>query len=531
MTKARYRLMVSLCLILIGAGLAQANWSEKFTGGKYDLSTWQFNLYPAIAWTFNHTLATGPDGNSYLVLNEPLPPTQGGCGFGVGLPSPEEFTDVRVGAVVNVTGDASRNYHALGARINYFVDTGMITGIPGIVASGYVLLVHWEDGPANLRIEVRKLVNLNQEVMRTRTEVVVPTVDNAHRYYAQLEVVGANPVYITGSLYASQGGALVARTPTLVDTDRADPWENAGVHDAVFAKGVSLIFGANQVVTHPGFHCTFDDISSVSDGPAAALRSPDDGDVDVPVNAVLRWVEGAFATGREVWFGPQGAMQKVTPDPQGTSYVPALLETGQSYEWRVDEIGAAGTVTGAIRTFTVGNNLAVDDFESYDSDAQIAAAWPQNITGVNYVFREMATVRKGAGAMRFTCQNQYAPFFTEATHTFDTPQDWTAHGAARLSLTFCGDPNNAEQPLYVRVQDNTGKSATVTYASRFAVQSRYWRLWEIQLSDLRTAGVDLAAVTKLTIGVGEGKASSQKGEDTDVVYIDDIRLVRVFIGS
>lgn len=523
MTKAQYTLSISICLILVLGGPALANWSEKFTGGKFDLSTWRFEAYPAVTGTFQNAIAEGPDGNSYLVLSEMMSPDLGGAGFGMGLPSQEQFADVRVGAVVNVTGDASHSYHGLGARISYFVDDGMITGAPGIVASGYIMLVHWEEGPANLRIDVRKFVNLQQPIMKGLTEVPVPGLDNAHSYYAELDVVGANPVYVTGSLYTQQGGALVVRTPTLVDTNGVDPWENAKVHDATYTSGVSIIFGANQVLTNPGFTATFDDISSQSDGPAAVARCPADGETNVPVNAVLRWTEGAFATSRELWFGPEGPMEKIVPNPTEASYA-ATLAPGRTYQWRVDEIGAAGTVTGPVLTFTTGDCVSVDDFESYADDAQIAAAWPHNIAGYDYIFREMAMVRQGAQSMRFSYQNQYDPFFTEATHTFDAPQDWT-EGAGLLSLSFRGDPNNAEQPLYVRVEDSSGKAGTVTQPFNYAVQSKYWRQWDIALSDFSAAGVNLAAVIKLTIGVGDGKGSTQPKDDLDTIYIDDIRLV------
>jgi hypothetical protein len=524
MARVQYTVIVSVCLFLALSGLVQANWSEKFTGNKFDLSTWQFQAYPAVTGTFQNALTKGPDGNSYLVLTEMMSPDMGGAGFGMGLPSQEQFADVRVGAVVNVNGDTSHSYHGLGARISYFLDDGMITGAPGIVASGYVMLIHWEDGPANLRIDVRKLVNLNQPIMKGLMEAPVPGLDNAHSYYAELDVVGANPVYVTGSLYTQRGGALVIRTPTLVDTNAVDPWENAGVNDAVYASGVSIVFGANQVLSNPGFTATFDDISSQSNGPAAVVRCPTDGEASVPVNAVLRWAEGAFVTSREVWFGPAGAMQKVAPGPAEASYAPASLEPGRAYQWRVDEISAAGVVTGPVATFTAGDCLSVDDFESYADDARIAAAWPQNIAGYDYVFRELAIVRQGTQSMRLSCQNQYEPYLTEATRTFSTPQDWTVRGAGRLSLAFRGDPNNVEQQLYVRVEDSSGTTATAVQAFNYAIQSKFWRQWDIPLDDFALAGVDLFAIAKLTIGIGDGKASAQQKDDLDTIYIDDIRI-------
>jgi hypothetical protein len=529
MMRAPYTLFISICLILAVSGPAQANWSEKFTGNTFDLSTWQFQAYPAVTGTFQNAIAKGADGNSYLVLTEVTPPDLGGSGFGMGLPSQEQFADVRVGAVVNVNGEASHSYHGLGARISYFVDDGMATGAPGIVASGYIMLVHWEQGPANLRLEVRKFVNLQENIMKMTTEVPVIGLDNARSFYAELDVVGANPVYITGSLYAQQGGALVVRTPTLVDTNAVDPWENPGVHDATYAGGVSIIFGANQVLTNPGFTAAFDDISSRSDGPAAAVRCPADGETNVPINTVLRWTEGAFATSRELWFGPQGAMQKVTPNPTEASYAPGTLESGKTYQWRVDEIGAAGTVAGPVLTFTTGECLSVDDFESYADDAQIASAWPHNIAGFDYVFREITTVHQGAQSMRFSYQNQYEPFFTEATYTFDTPQDWTAYSDWVLYFVFRGDPNNAEQPLWVGAEDSAGDglAGKVAGPHNYAVQSKYWRQWGIALSHFTEAGTNLGAITKLTIRVGDGNGSTgstQKKDDLDTIYIDDIRL-------
>jgi hypothetical protein len=44
------------------------------------------------------------------------------------------------------------------------------------------------------------------------------------------------------------------------------------------------------------------------------------------------------------------------------------------------------------------------------------------------------------------------------------------------------------------------------------------------LPDLSQAGVNLAAVARLTIGIGDGKASSQEKDDLDTIYIDDVRI-------
>src|SRR5690606_13388705 len=120
-------------------------------------------------------LATTDDGNSYLVLKEttsvgaPAP----GAACGIGFGSEEKFTDVRVAALVNVTGDASHNHHGPATRSSYIINDGKTVpgAAPGIVASCYVMHINWENGPANLSIDVEKVVNL-QNIMDKDFDVV-----------------------------------------------------------------------------------------------------------------------------------------------------------------------------------------------------------------------------------------------------------------------------------------------------------------------------------------------------------------------
>jgi hypothetical protein len=275
---------------------------------------------------------------------------------------------------------------------------------------------------------------------------------NARSYYAELEVVGAGPVYVTGRLYEYKGGPLVVQTPTMVDTNAKDPWEDEKKQEKVYTEGLCGIFAQNeQGDGEPaGFKCTWDDVSAVSDFP----RDP---------------------------------------------------------------------------------SLVIDDFESYVGNAEIGATWVDNIPGAGFVytFLDTATVFQGAKALRLECQNQYDPFFTEATRTFDAVQDWTVQGvtgqgqaveASQLSLNFRGKKDNVEQPLYVRVEDAAGKQATITHPATYAVQSETWRSWDVALADVTKAGVDLKTIKKLTIGVGNGTNSGQAKDDVDAIYVDNIRL-------
>jgi len=520
-------LMVSLILAVSVA--AHANWSETFGGNAFDLTTWLFRGYPELTGTFSGTIQDGPDDDDYLTLDETSPAAAGGTQFGVGIGDPDDvFSDVRVGAVFNVTGDASRNYHGMAARISYFIDDGSISGYPGIVANTYVMIIHYEEGPANLKIELVKAVNLRTDIMATwQPEVPVPGLDHATSHYFELDVVGSDPVYITGSVYEYKGGPLLVRTPTFVDTSGNDPWEKKGIHDNVFASGPSGIFGMWEDPQPAGYHTTFDDVFSVSDGPAAVNPSPVDGAAGVSVDADLSWKEAAFATSRELWFGKQGAMQKVASDPAGTSYDPGWLEFGQTYQWRVDQVGPSGVVTGHTWAFTTAQCLAVDDFESYANDAALAAKWPHNILHIppyDYVFLETGNVQQGAKSMRFEYQNQFDPYLTEATYTFAAAQDWTKYGIKAMSLAFRGQNDNVEQLLRIRLQDAAGNTATAAHPYTYAVESDTWTQWDIALEQFSSAGVNLAAITKVTIIVGDGTNSGQVDKDRDAIYVDNIAL-------
>jgi hypothetical protein len=527
----KIRSLITIC-VLVGlvafvCDTARANWSETFDGDELDLPTWEFNCFPDMTKTFTHTILTDPNGNKYLSLDETSSVDIGGSAFGAAFGTDEVFTDVRVGAVVNVTGDASHNYCGLVARTEYFVDPdGSLTGVaPGFVAAQtYVMHVNWEDGPANLRIDIEKVImmqNIMQNVGELGLDLLVPGLNHARSYYAELDVVGSGPVYVTGSIYEYKGGPLVARTATMVDTNGNDPWEEDVGYDEPFASGASGVFSQNENGEPAGYHCTFDDIFSVSDGPAAVGPSPANGATDAPVDTSLSWVEAEFATGRELWIGKPGAMEKVDPAPSGTTYTPGNLELGQTYEWRVDQVGPSGTVTGRTWTFTVADYVIVDDFGSYTTDVEIRSAWVDNIDepGVEYVLLASG----GNNAMRFEFQNQYDPFFTEVRRTFGDSQDWTVYGVEELSFSFIGEHENVEHLMYLTLEDASGQSFRVETFPH-ACQTDSWRQWTIALGEFSDSGVDLTSIKKITIGLGDGNNSGQSGEDRDYIYIDQIIL-------
>jgi len=92
----------------------------------------------------------------------------------------------------------------------------------------------------------------------------------------------------------------------------------------------------------------------VSKAPAGA-PSPASGTADVARDATLSWNAGENATAHNVYFGTDLAnLTSVSQGQTGTTYTPsAQLAFGQTYYWRVDEVGATNTVQGPTWNFTV----------------------------------------------------------------------------------------------------------------------------------------------------------------------------------
>ncbi len=84
------------------------------------------------------------------------------------------------------------------------------------------------------------------------------------------------------------------------------------------------------------------------------------------------------------------------------------------------------------------------------------------------------------------------------------------------------DPDRTNDPasLYLVVEDKAGKKKTVGHPDPAATNLANWTQWRIPLSDL--TGVNLAAVKKLTVGVGDRADPKAGGAGT--LYFDDIQF-------
>ncbi len=245
-----------------------------------------------------------------------------------------------------------------------------------------------------------------------------------------------------------------------------------------FAKGPGMpAYAANTTVNFGGVEAKFVKLTITANwgglAPQTGLaevrftyvpvqaRSPQPatGTATVNIDAKLDWRPGREATSHKVLFGTDrlAVIGGTAPAKTVTShgFDPGALNFGTSYYWRVDEVGTA-TYPGGIWSFTTQQYKPIDNFESYTDKAgeEIFTAWVDGFadnykssgstvgldTAVNGTFGETTIIHGGKQSMPMAYDNAKAPNYSEATRTFDTPQDCTGNGANTLSLWFKGFP-------------------------------------------------------------------------------------------
>jgi len=261
---------------------------------------------------------------------------------------------------------------------------------------------------------------------------------------------------------------------------------------------------------------------------------PVDGATDVAVDAVLSWRAGREATSHEVSLSSDAQAvadgTALVDTVTAGSYATGTLDFGTMYYWKVDEVNEAEAISvweGDLWSFTTQEYGTIEGFEAYDDDMnRIYDTWldgwvNQSGSIVGYAqepFAEKKIVQSGKQSMPLEYNNEDAPFYSEASRTWPTAQDWTAGAANALRLYFYGNPDNTAETLYVAVEDSSGQIAVATYPDADAVLTGTWQEWTIPLSEFD--GVDMTRVSTLHIGLGD-RSSPQAG-GTGLIYIDEI---------
>jgi hypothetical protein len=200
--------------------------------------------------------------------------------------------------------------------------------------------------------------------------------------------------------------------------------------------------------------------------PYALGPTPSDGAIHQDMGVILSWRPGDFAVSHDLYFGdnfndvneasrtnPQGVL--VGENLKSTVYdPPGLLNFGQSYYWRIDEVNDAEPNSpwkGNTWSFTVIDHFIIDNFEDYNdySPDIIYEAWldgwevEANGSTVGYPeapAAEQSIVYRGEQSMPLFYNNSGTADYSEAELSFIPAQDWTREGVGVLSLWFRGHP-------------------------------------------------------------------------------------------
>jgi hypothetical protein len=133
-------------------------------------------------------------------------------------------------------------------------------------------------------------------------------------------------------------------------------------------------------------------------------------------------------------------------------------------------------------------------------------------------------IQGGRQSMPLDYNNVNSPFYSEAVREFAPLQNWTANDVNDLVLYVRGSAVNAAAPLYVALEDASKKVGVVVHSDPAVVTSMKWNQWRIPLRAFTDAGVNMARIKRMYIGIGD-KPGPKKG-GAGRIFIDDIRVAR-----
>ncbi len=259
------------------------------------------------------------------------------------------------------------------------------------------------------------------------------------------------------------------------------------------------------------------------------------GAFDAPHDATLTWIPGATSVTQNVYLGTSlddvndadaNSVLLISPAQDANSY-DASLDFSTTYFWRIDGLDNTGeAIKGSVWSFSTSDYIRVDDMESYsnEQDSRIFNTWRDGyenptengaLVGAfppgNDYSPETLIVHTGAQSLPIHYNNVHGILYSEATRTFETPQDWTTNGITTLTLDFYGWSANTGS-MYVKIGDDK-----IPYAGLADnLQNEYWVHMYVDLTTLETDL--LKEVKSLSIGI-EGAGALGK------LYVDDIRLL------
>jgi regulation of enolase protein 1 (concanavalin A-like superfamily) len=296
------------------------------------------------------------------------------------------------------------------------------------------------------------------------------------------------------------------KTPYYSETERTfDPpqdWTtNAADSVALWFRGFPAGFtdNGNNAFTVVS---TGTDIWNNSDQFRFAYKSlSGNGSITAKVDSLTRsdaWSKAGVMIRESLDAGSKHAMVVLTPD------------NGASFQYRNATSGASANLDAAglqtpywVRLTRTGNSFKAE--RSADGKTWTQIGTDQSITMTSNVFIGLCVTSHNPAAYS-TAE------FSNVTSTGTGAWQDVSIGVAQRS--------NGVAPLYLIVEDKAGKTKTLVNPDAAAVTKGAWTEWKIPLADL--SGVNVAAVQKLTLGVGD--SANPKPGAAGLLYLDDIQF-------
>ncbi len=230
-----------------------------------------------------------------------------------------------------------------------------------------------------------------------------------------------------------------------------------------------------------------------------------DGSVTVRVDSLVRsneWAKAGVMIRETLEPGSKHAFMCVTPD-HGTTFQRRPV-AGQD--------SASTDVGGSAAPRWVRLTRTGNVFTAHDS--MDGVTWTEAAVSPALEIQMAANVYIGLAVTSHDAAIVTAAEFSNLSMTGNVTGAWqTAEIGVVQPLG-----NSVAEPMYVRIEDAAGKSATVVNADESINLRPSWQEWAIPYSDL--AGVNLSRIEKMVIGVGS--ATNPQAGGTGTVYVDDI---------
>jgi regulation of enolase protein 1 (concanavalin A-like superfamily) len=215
-----------------------------------------------------------------------------------------------------------------------------------------------------------------------------------------------------------------------------------------------------------------------------------------------------------------GVMIRETLQP-GSAHALVVVTPGGSASFQrrtvAEDVSTSTDVAGVAAPYWVKLTRTGDTFTGQISAdgvtwTDIAVTPALSITMANDVFIGLAVCSHDTALV---CGAR----FSHVSTTGSVASQWQMAEVGRGQVN-----GNQPETFYVALQDNAGKMAVVSHPDPTVIATGNWEQWSIPLSQFTSGGVNVGAVRKMIIGVGDRGVPKAGGSGK--LYIDDIRITR-----